>query len=241
MGLGLAILRARNLGARVTQLVVHGQPGEHADGRDEWLERREFVLWPTETAAARRNSVPASAAMLPERVVRAMLFGDVKGFSKLAEAQIPPFLEHVMGTLAGALAPYESAIEWRNTWGDGLYVVIGDARAAAHCALDLQSALAATDLRAAGLPETLGLRLGAHAGPVFHLRDPVLDRPVFFGTHVTRTARIEPVTPPGGVYVTEEFAAALALDDPGLECEYVGRVPAAKGYGTMRMYHLGIS
>ena len=31
------------------------------------------------------------------------------------------------------------------------------------------------------------------------------------GSHVSRTARIEPVTPPGEVYVTEAFAAALEL------------------------------
>jgi len=55
---------------------------------------------------------------------------------------------------------------------------------------------------------------------------------------VSRTARIEPVTPPGEVYVTEQFAARLALEPAGFGCDYVGQVPAAKGYGTMRMYHL---
>ncbi len=35
------------------------------------------------------------------------------------------------------------------------------------------------------------------------------------GSHVSRTARIEPVTPAGEVYVTEQFAAALVLDGRG--------------------------
>ena len=59
------------------------------------------------------------------------------------------------------------------------------------------------------------------------------------GSHVSRTARIEPVTPPGTVYVTEPFAAALALagrDEFG--CDYVGHMPAAKDFGRLRMYRL---
>jgi class 3 adenylate cyclase len=61
----------------------------------------------------------------------------------------------------------------------------------------------------------------------------------FMGAHVSRTARIEPVTPPGAVYVTEPFAALLELEPgSGLVCSYVGHMPAAKGYGRLRMYRL---
>jgi hypothetical protein len=76
-------------------------------------------------------------------------------------------------------------------------------------------------------------------GPVFPVRDPVCDMPTFLGSHVSRTARIEPVTPPRAVYVTEPFAAALELsrrDD--LACDYVGHMPAAKDFGRLRMYRL---
>jgi hypothetical protein len=39
--------------------------------------------------------------------------------------------------------------------------------------------------------------------------------------------------------VTEEFAAALVLaGDPQLTCDYVGHMPAAKGYRRLRMYRL---
>mgnify|MGYP006196110169 CR=1 FL=1 len=55
------------------------------------------------------------------------------------------------------------------------------------------------------------LRLGGHFGPVFEATDPVLGLINCFGAHVSRTARIEPVVPPGEVYVSEAFAARLAL------------------------------
>jgi hypothetical protein len=101
-----------------------------------------------------------------------------------------------------------------------------------------KAALEQLDLPAHGLPDTLALRLGGHFGPVFETTDPVQGVTNYFGAHVSRTARIEPVTPPGEVYVTEQFAARLALEPAGFGCDYVGQVPAAKGYGTMRMYHL---
>jgi class 3 adenylate cyclase len=61
----------------------------------------------------------------------------------------------------------------------------------------------------------------------------------FVGSHVNRTARVEPVTPAGAVYVTEHFAASLVLGcAEGLVCDYVGHMPAAKDFGRLRMYRL---
>ena len=171
------------------------------------------------------------------RVVRAMLFGDIKGFSKLREEELPRFVDEVMGRFAEVLRRYGKQVLYRNTWGDAIYVVVPDAATATRCALDLQQSLDQLDLAGVGLPDYLALRLGGHIGPVFEGRDPVLNGPTFFGAHVSRTARIEPVTPPGKFYVTEPFAAALALNrDAQFNCEYVGHMDAAKGYGAMRMY-----
>ena len=90
-----------------------------------------------------------------------------------------------------------------------------------------------------GLPDSLGLRLGMHFGPVYEAVDPILQRPNFFGYHVSRAARIEPITPEGEVYVTEATAAALAVEAPErFRCDYVGRVPLAKNYGAFPMYAL---
>ena len=51
---------------------------------------------------------------------------------------------------------------------------------------------------------------------------------------MSRTARIEPITPPGEVYVSEPFAAGLVLADRrDLTCDYVGHMPMAKGYGRL--------
>ena len=72
----------------------------------------------------------------------------------------------------------------------------------------------------------------------FPTLDPVIAAPAFMGSHVSRTARIEPVTPPGAVYATEAFAAALVLSGSDYAADYVGHMPAAKDFGSLRMYRL---
>jgi class 3 adenylate cyclase len=168
-----------------------------------------------------------------------MLFADVRGFSKLTDEQLPRFAALVLGSFAEVLDEFGDQVLHRNTWGDALYVVLTDPVAAAACALSLHEAMATIDLDVAGLPPHLALRLGAHVGPVFPTHDPVIGVPAFMGSHVSRTARIEPVTPPGEVYVTEPFAAALELDAcVDFACDYVGHMPVAKDYGRLRMYRL---
>jgi class 3 adenylate cyclase len=244
VAMGLAVLRARFLDAEVRQIAVWdgeettGIAGTGFDVRTWRNFGLPADLIPTRSTAGRNAVAPAPAARGDERQLRAMLFGDVKGFSKLTEVQIPAFVRHVLGTLGKVLARYEDGVLYRNTWGDGIFLVLSDAVVAARCALELQAALEALDLESYGLPDTLALRLGGHFGPVFETTDPVQRLTNYFGAHVSRTARIEPVTPPGEVYVTEQFAARLVLEGGGYACDYVGQVPAAKSYGTMRMYHL---
>jgi hypothetical protein len=242
VAMGLAVLRARFIDAKVRQLAVwDGSPaaGLAGTGIDVELWRsqgRETDIVPVGGKPAGKPAAPP--AKNDGRELRTMLFGDVKGFSKLREAEIPRFVDHVLGALGRVLARYEDRLLYANTWGDGLFLVFDDPIAAAECALDVQDAMYAIDLTVANLPETLALRLGGHFGPVFEAEDPVQHVRNFFGAHVSRTARIEPVTPPSEVYVTEAFAARLAIKPGAFLCDYVGIVPAAKGYGTMRMYHL---
>ena len=85
----------------------------------------------------------------------------------------------------------------------------------------------------------LSLRIGGHLGPVYETLDPVLGHKNFFGAHVSRAAHIEPVTPPGCVYVTETFAAALALEhSEQFTCDYVGMTKTAKEPSALRMFLL---
>ncbi len=243
IAMGLARLRAFSLAATAVQVAVW----DGAVGNAKAGTGADVVLWRerggTTHVIPTRNAGGAGPTNVPSwrsnRVTKAMLFGDVEGFSKLGEALMPAFFSKTMGRFAEVLDAFDAAVEYRNSWGDGLYVVLGDVSSAADCALSLQAAVADTDPAAFGLPDHLGLRLGAHVGPIFQGKDPIQGRQSFYGTHVIRTARIEPIIPAGEVYVTEPFAALLALESrPRFNAEYAGEMAAAKGYGTFRMYVL---
>jgi tetratricopeptide repeat protein/adenylate/guanylate cyclase family protein len=247
LAMGLALLRGRYLEADVRQLALwDGDPplGAASTAIDVATWRRRglpaTIVTPLGERLVDAPSFPEpSAGSASGRAVCAMLFADVRGFSKLTDEELPRFAEHVLAAFATVLDRHAEHILHRNTWGDALYVVLRDAPCAAACALELQEAMSAIDLAAARLPAHLALRLGGHVGPVFPILDPVLRLRAYMGSHVSRTARIEPVTPAAAVYVTEPFAAALALAGPSEPaCDYVGHMAAAKDYGRLRMYRL---
>ena len=70
------------------------------------------------------------------------------------------------------LKRYGDAIEYRNSWGDAIKLIVRDVQSAAVCALELQEAVEAIDLAAIGLPADLALRIGGHAGPVVAIPTP---------------------------------------------------------------------
>jgi tetratricopeptide (TPR) repeat protein len=223
---GTALLRGAGLAAPVWRAGCVG--GQMALSLDD--ERDESAL-----PAGQR----APTATPGERVWRALLFGDVNGFSRLDEAGQLLFIEHIIGGFADALDAHGPSVDYVETAGDGIYIVLGSVREAAACSIAMHEVLSPARLQSVGLPGHLKLRISAHAGPVRRMFDRVIRRHRYCGTEVIRTARIEPVTPPGETYVTEQLAAALASSSGAhWRCDYVGIQPMAKGYGSCRMYSL---
>lgn len=262
IAMGLAVLASQHLFTAVEQVAVwdrtpaQGPAGTAVDvalwretGRQQriiGLQRPDQpMIMPTTVGKAASRETPASGSSVQDarglrpRRARAMLFGDFTRFSAIPDRELHGFFEGVLGSVAGAIEEHRGRMLNINTWGDGLFLVFRRTRDAAACALALQAAMQSMDRGRLGLTEPMALRLGGHLGPVFETADPLLMKPNFFGAHVSLAARIEPITPPGLVYVTETFAAALELEHSDeFCCDYVGLTEAAKGYGTMRMFSL---
>jgi class 3 adenylate cyclase len=167
-----------------------------------------------------------------------MLFADVVKFSRIPEESFPYFVKHFLGNVAllTEKSPYVPII--RNTWGDALFLVFKSVEDAGCFALDLSDLMKRTDWAALGLPAELNIRIAVHAGPVFAIDDPVTGRAGYIGAHINRAARLEPVTPPGQVYASQEFAAIATLREQPFVCDYAGRIPHPKDFGTFPTYHL---
>lgn len=258
---GLGVLRAAQLESEAI-LVAVAEPGDdggaggtvgnvrhwQAQGRRAVVvnlrDLREANTGPTKSAGfAPRETSPEQArpAGLPwgRRQIRTMLFADMEGYSRLPEHETPQFFVHFLGAIERALAAAGDRPAFGNTWGDGLYLVFEGASQGARFALRLRDEIGRIDWAGAGLSAELSIRIGMHTGPVFRTLDPIIKQENFFGSHVTRTARIEPIAAPGSVYVSEQMAAALAASGTAeFACDYLGPVNLAKQYGSRRIYRL---
>ena len=235
VAMGLTLLRAQNLDGEAVQVVLdHGGRKGRASIASPWRG----------SAPRRRVVVPLAAGhAAPPRGKRrqcyAVVFGDMPGFSRLPERYLPIFWNTVMRAIGDVLKEKPNALAFRNTWGDAIHFVVPDVRQAAEICLEVQHRLAKIKGSVLGRGEAPTMRIGAHYGPAFTGWDPVVAQRTYYGRSLSRAARIEPITPPGAVYVTEAFAAILLLESRGeFTCTYVGEVMLAKGYGRFRMYDL---
>ncbi len=254
---GMAFLRARELSTCPLMLTVREpesavrvggtaatarswtQGGGRIDNIDLAALRGEPPrVRPADDAAAGERP----AERTHSRSLKSLLFADISGFSKIPEHYAPDFAAMFLGTSKRILDALEHKAVVAKTQGDGLFLVFDRPSHAAEFAVRLQAALGQVEWRALGLAEDTGARIGMHTGPLFRIFDPVTDQFTFYGTHVNRTARLEPIVQPGRILVTEEFAASLfAEKDARFQCDYVGVMQLAKQFGTARLYRLRTS
>jgi class 3 adenylate cyclase len=184
--------------------------------------RQETICWPRNApvVASGNKGVPESA---PDRRLAAMLYADVANFELLDEQQIPIFLHHVLKRLAAAVESGPVSPFSVKSRGQGLLIAFDTVDAAANCAVALQQAFAGLDLAGLGLPASLALKICGHYGLVHTAFDPFAGQQGLFGSSATLAARMEPVTAPGAVYVSEDFVSALfARGRFAHRAEYVG-------------------
>lgn len=245
VAMGLARLKAQQLATHCFQLAIWDgeEGGPVGTGADVGLWRARggdtHVVDAGAVDRSYRRPKAAAPPPLPRRTA-AILFTDYAGFSRLGESLYPVFDTQIMGRVAAVLDTHSASVLAQNSWGDALYAVLDSPGAGAEFAVDLQRALNAVDPARLGLPPGQGgMRIALHYGAVYESHDRVTGLANFLGNEVARAARIEPVTPPGDVYVTEPFAAMIALHAPDrFRCRYVGQVDLAKKYGAFPMYRL---
>ena len=265
--MGKAILRSRSLETEPVLVAVwDGErsraPGGTAECVEIWrangfplvvIDPRNAAELPARTIA-RDAAAPAGKPARTQRRARrsfatvspgagrrtvGILFADLVGYSRLREEEVPRYVQGFLAALAGTLRRRRLRPIYKNTWGDAICLVFGDPLEAADCALSVRDTMRRTDWGSLGLPRHLNLRIGLHAGPVYCLDEPLMERRNFFGSHVNQAARIEPVTSPGNVYASEAFAALL-LGDPRnpFDCRYVGVIVLPKEFGSYPIYHI---
>ncbi|MBU1214699.1 MAG: hypothetical protein KKF58_02060 [Gammaproteobacteria bacterium] len=246
IAMGMTVMRGTSLQAKVMQVaiwdqVVSDQQSSTYSNISKWR------------GMGHRSEIIDSPVRLPQAVVRefgkhhptlrrephAILFSDVRGFSKLSDSGVVWFFNELHPVLAAAIDRYREDVQLVDTWGDAIYLVARKASTVAHIAAELNDAMNSIDQSHLALDEPLMLRIGLHYGPVYKLYDHLAQTVTYSSTDVTKTARIEPVTPPGEIFGTEPLVAMLELEgEHWARYRYAGTIPSAKGYGAFRMFHI---
>lgn len=231
MAQGLARLAAQRLGNQCRRVEL--APATNPPGY--WLrvdaDCGSTAQLPAPCPAVQRQDV--------KRRFVGLIFADIAGFRRLQDEEMPRFWSRIMGGVAQILARHGDKVLFRHTWGDAINVVTEDAATAAEIAVAIQGCIEDVRRSESGMLREIELRLAVHFAPAFAGHDPVENVANYYGSQLSFTARIEPVTPPGMIFVTEAFAARLALESPeGFAAEYAGEVELAKRFGKYRLFSL---
>jgi len=189
-----------------------------------------------------KNRVPSHiSSEIPfgvKRLLKCILFADIVGFSKMEEEHTPFYMFELLETLSQNLKKLKQP-EILNTWGDAIFAVFDEPKDCMEFAEKLNYTLLNTDWSTRNLPSSINIRIALHTGPVFVGDDPITGKLNAYGTHINRTARIEPVTVPGCIYCSEQFAALLLVhSDDKYTYRYIGVLELPKGFGTQEIYQI---
>ena len=140
------------------------------------------------------------------------LFADIQGFGTLNETQVETYTNVVMRRLADSVInQYRSDLVDLNTWGDAIFATSKDAVKLGRFALELRDFF----IRLPGDTSysDFQIRIALHFPRVYIAPNYVLSargsKEGCFGKELTLPARIEPVTPPNTIFVTESFAREI--------------------------------
>ncbi|MBF0131509.1 MAG: hypothetical protein HQL75_02850 [Magnetococcales bacterium] len=169
-----------------------------------------------------------------------IVFSDLKGFSKLNEFQLRLYYQKFLPALSAKVEPWLEKAKVFNTWGDGLVAIFEDGVSTVNYLINYQEFMLMFDFVGHGIPRLVP-RIGAHFGDLDYYDDPLIHRTNAVGLHIHTAARIEPITRPGEIFVTEPFKDAieqLPVAPGGIGFDSLGQFPLAKGFGRMDLYRL---
>lgn len=167
-----------------------------------------------------------------------IIFSDLKGYSKLSEPEIKIFFSEVLPSLHTKISYFISKMEVWNTWGDGTISVFENGKDACEFALKLRDFYQNYDFNSC---KKLIPRIAGHFGQFEYIVDPLTNKNNAFGININTSARIEPVTRPGEIFVTKSFVDAVNnLPSPlnFVAFDQLGMLPLAKSFGEAELFRL---
>jgi len=169
-----------------------------------------------------------------------VIFTDIEKYSTLKDADLKIYFNKIIPLISEDLKEYkDAAIIW-NTWGDAIFAIYDKAESAINMALAYREAFTKLNFDEFGIKK-LNPRIAGNFGEFELIFDPVSGKQNVPGRLVNLTARIEPVTSPGEIFVTKEFRdMSLSSYDKvdNVRFEDMGEIKLPKNAGILNLYRL---
>jgi tetratricopeptide (TPR) repeat protein/class 3 adenylate cyclase len=246
---GLAALQANSLALDLHAVTVWDGRGGDAPGGTasivaDWRRRNlsVHVIAPPAPAGAAAPAAPAAQdGPVPDvrQEIKAVVYAELLNYRRITEAKLPLYIREFKGRVAKLLADLGIKPAVAEIWGGTHHLLFDNLEAAARFAVGFRDLVQGTDWGKLGLPPDLGVTIALHAGPVFVFQDAVQSRQTCIGAHVSRTARINPVTPRGQIYASQEFAALCGAEGiTVVGFEFLGRVHTTRLFEDAPLYRV---
>lgn len=170
-----------------------------------------------------------------------IIFSDLKGFSKLSSPEIRLFYKDVLPRLFEKIHTYRDKSKIWNTWGDAIVAIFEDGKDAVDMMLAYRDFFLDARNNTTSQSKNVLPRIAGHFGEFDTFEDPILGGVNMLGSNINATARIEPITRAGEVFVTKQFKDAIEALPEALshvKFDELGIIPLAKNFGERELYRL---
>ncbi|MGB1110290.1 MAG: tetratricopeptide repeat-containing protein, partial [Gammaproteobacteria bacterium] len=170
-------------------------------------------------------------------------FSDIKGFSGISETEYREFIETIWPTTTQAFTRFKAShkevedLLVFNAWGDALIVVFEDP-IWVNAIFDYRDAFLKIESDSHKL-RTLRPRIACHFGEFRVFDDPVTQGKNVIGANINLAARLEPVTRPGFVFVSQDFKSQFEKSshaESGYQFDDIGELILPKGFGSKEAF-----
>jgi len=169
-----------------------------------------------------------------------VIFTDIEKYSNLKDADLKIYYNKVIPVISEKLQFYKDAAVVWNTWGDAIVAVYEKAGDATNMALAYREVFKELDFDSFGIKKLVP-RIAGNFGEFEMVFDKVSGNINIHGTLINLTARIEPVTLPGEIFVTKEFKdmTCSSYDKVNnVRFDDMGKVKLPKNAGDIQLYRL---
>lgn len=168
-----------------------------------------------------------------------IIFTDLAKYSKLEDKDLKIYYDKVVPVVYDRLKTYKAGSLVWNTWGDAIVAAFKDSYSAVKMTLEYREIFRELDFTSLGMKNIIP-RIAGHFGKFEVLFDKVSGKINVLGTDVNLAARIEPITTPGEIFVSQSFKNQIPKGSLDIEIRFddMGIVKLPKESGQINAYRL---